>query len=164
MHLSKAQADALGIEIVGNRARIRRDKPQTPTKRAAGTKTRGNQKKSLAQALLAERLHALFGERLQTDYVGAVPGRRFEIDLALPDIRFGIEVDGWEFHGKHKASFLRDREKDWLAQLNDWQIVRLAHSRIMKESDVLIEQIQRLIESRAKRLACAEAIEGNTDE
>jgi hypothetical protein len=28
-------------------------------------------------------------------------GRQYRLDMALPDHFLGIELDGWEFHGKH---------------------------------------------------------------
>lgn len=51
--------------------------------------------------------------------------RKFEIDFALPDLKVGIEVDGWQYHGKHKESFLRDRDKDYFLAVNGWQILRV---------------------------------------
>lgn len=61
----------------------------------------------------------------ESDYAKAVPGRKFELDICLKDVRCGIEVDGWQYHGQHKESFLRDREKDYLLTMGGWQILRI---------------------------------------
>lgn len=36
------------------------------------------------------------------DFVGAVPGRMFEIDCALVDHRLAIEIDGWPWQAKKR--------------------------------------------------------------
>lgn len=148
MRLTKTQAAALGIEIAGERAWIKKRRAGTP----AASPGVPSAKKAVSQARLAELLRPIFGDRLREDYRGAIPGRRFEIDLALPDIRFGIEVDGWQYHGKYKESFLRDREKDWLAALAGWQIVRASHRMIMDDPEKLAQQIQQLVTHREQHL------------
>lgn len=59
------------------------------------------------------------------NYVGASPTSRYEIDFALPALKIGIEVDGWQYHGKFKEAFLRDREKDFEIKTNGWVLLRL---------------------------------------
>lgn len=44
-----------------------------------------------------------------------VEGRTLHIDLALPDLMIGIELEGWEWH-RYRTSFDRDRRRlSWLA-------------------------------------------------
>lgn len=140
LRLSIEQARALGTEIKGNRGQIRRaTAPQAVALQPD---------QSPSQTLLTELQQPIYGSRLHLNFRGAIPNRRFELDLALPDIKFGIEVDGWQYHGKHKESFLRDREKDWLAQLAGWQIVRVPHRRIMQYDPDLLPELKQLVAMR----------------
>lgn len=79
------------------------------------------------------------------DFVGAVPGRKFELDVASPRYRIGIEVDGWLWHGKRKQDFLRDREKDYLLSIEGWQVLRLQAGLIYKEPGLALERVQRFM-------------------
>ncbi|WP_419600154.1 hypothetical protein [Thiolapillus sp.] len=45
------------------------------------------------------------------EYPGAVPGRRFRLDITFPQKRLAIEVGGYAHHGKYLADFKRDRER-----------------------------------------------------
>ena len=45
------------------------------------------------------------------------------VDLAVPDLLLGFEVDGWEWHGDHE-SFVRDRASDAHLATLSWQRVR----------------------------------------
>ncbi len=50
-------------------------------------------------------------------------GRRVALDLALPKLRLGFEVDGYEFHGTRTAfEYDRDRDSDLASQ--GWHVVR----------------------------------------
>lgn len=68
--------------------------------------------------------------RAQWEYPGAIPGRRYRLDIAFPEEKLVIEVDGWEFHGKHLADFKRDREKQNLLTLHGWRILRFTAAEI----------------------------------
>jgi very-short-patch-repair endonuclease len=47
----------------------------------------------------------------------------YEVDIAFPDQRVVIEIDGWAFHSNHEA-FQKDRKRqNWLA-LRGWQVLR----------------------------------------
>lgn len=78
----------------------------------------------------------------EEDFVGAVPGRKFELDLALPEVRLGVEVDGWQYHGQHKASFLRDRDKDYLLSLQGWLVVRVQAGLIVSDPHEAISRVR----------------------
>lgn len=43
------------------------------------------------------------------EFEGAVPGRRYRLDVALPEARIDLEVDGFRLHRKHLEDFRRDR-------------------------------------------------------
>ena len=50
-------------------------------------------------------------------------GRTFRIDLAYPDRKLGIELDGWEFH-RTRTAFDEDRARANLLLARGWSIVR----------------------------------------
>lgn len=87
----------------------------------------------------------LSGWHWEEDYVGAVPGRKFELDLAVPTLRLGVEVDGWQYHGQHKESFLRDRDKDYLLSLQGWVIVRVQAGLVSSDPGEALERVRRFM-------------------
>lgn len=75
------------------------------------------------------------------EYPDVVPGRKFRIDIALPEIRLAIEVDGWEWHGKHKGDFERDRERQNLLTIHGWRILRFTAGNIRKDITSVLDAI-----------------------
>jgi len=91
LRLSIAQAVRLGIVVHGlktapRRAQTGKDSPQ-----------------DTLQALLTQH----WPSEAQPEFAGAVPSRRFRLDVAFPAAKLAIECDGWQWHGKHKGDFLR---------------------------------------------------------
>lgn len=84
------------------------------------------------------------------EYQGAVPGRKFRIDVAFPEVRLAVECDGWEHHGRYKDDFQRDRERDRLMLLNGWRVLRFYASEIKKSPVSVIETVASAL------LLCAE--------
>ena len=81
------------------------------------------------------------------EYPGAVPGRRFRLDIAFPQKRLAVEVDGYAHHGKYLSDFKRDRERQNLLTLQGWRILRYHAGEIHKEPERIIEQITRALSS-----------------
>lgn len=79
------------------------------------------------------------------EHTGAIPGRKFRLDIAYPHIKLGIEVDGWSSHGKTKNGFQLDRDKQNLYLLAGWRILRYTASDIFKRRDASVAQIERAI-------------------
>lgn len=116
---------------------------ETKKKKAIGSKRRANgasksttpkantpKPESPAQANLRHLLNidpllAAYKNDWVEDFIGASQKSRYEIDFALPNLKIGIEVDGWQYHGKYKEAFLRDREKDFEIKSNGWVLLRL---------------------------------------
>lgn len=67
------------------------------------------------------------------EFENAVPGRKYRLDIAIPSAQLAIEVDGWEWHGKHKGDFQRDRERQNLLTLNGWRILRFTAGKIRRD-------------------------------
>lgn len=77
----------------------------------------------------------------QREYQGAVPGRGFRIDIAFPDIRLAIEVDGFQHHGRFLGDFKKDRIRQNLLTLNGWRILRFSAGQIRKDLVSCVEMI-----------------------
>lgn len=114
-------------------------KPKQPTK--AGSKRN-------PQAELTALAHQRWPDQLAADYVGAVPGRKFEIDIALPAWRIAIEVDGWAYHGKHKADFHRDREKRNQLVMHGWLVLAFSARDVFADPINLLDMVDELIGRR----------------
>jgi len=54
-----------------------------------------------------------------------VGSRRFKLDLAYPDLRIGVELDGWSAHGGF-AAFHGDRERDALLASAGWVVAHFS--------------------------------------
>lgn len=52
-----------------------------------------------------------------------VAGRTFRVDLAYPDVRLAIELDGWEFH-RTRTAFDQDRSRANALVVGGWTVVR----------------------------------------
>lgn len=79
--------------------------------------------------------------KAEREYKGAIPGRMFRLDIALPDERLVIEVDGWEWHGKHKGDFQRDRARQNLLTIHNWQILRFTAGEIRNDISLVLNTI-----------------------
>ncbi len=76
------------------------------------------------------------------EHEGVVPDRKFRIDIAFPDALLAVEIDGWEWHGKHKGVFTRDRERQNLLTLNGWRILIFTAGQIRENVNFCVEQIR----------------------
>jgi very-short-patch-repair endonuclease len=75
-----------------------------------------------------------FGDGAVREFENAVPGRKYRLDIAIPASKLAIEVDGWQWHGKHKGDFTRDRERQNLLTLHGWRILRFTAGQIRKDT------------------------------
>lgn len=113
-----------------------------PTRKQAGD---DHIPQSLLFAAVQRRIDEVVAE-----YRQAVPGRRFRLDCAIPSTRIAIELDGWQWHGKHLADFKRDRERDRLLVMNGWKVMRYTAKEVMDDADACAAQVLQL------HLACQE--------
>ena len=75
------------------------------------------------------------------EFSGAVPGRRFRIDIAFPETRLAVEVDGFQHHGRFLKDFKKDRCRQNLLTLNGWRILRFSAGEIRKDLPACVEMI-----------------------
>lgn len=83
-------------------------------------------------------------DEVVAEYRHAVPGRRFRLDCAIPSTRIAIELDGWQWHGKHLDDFKRDRERDRLLVMNGWKVMRYTAKEVMDDADACATQVLQL--------------------
>lgn len=74
--------------------------------------------------------------------------RRYKLDIAFPDTRLAIEVDGWQYHGKYKADFQNDRIRQNLLTLADWHILRFFYKEIMNVDSLnnILKTIENIVD------------------
>lgn len=130
LRLTPKQARALGVPITGPTA------PPSP-----GRATRAGSPEWILKTRLTER----WPDRAIPEYRGAVPGRRFRLDVGFPDIRLAVECDGWAWHGRHKSDFKRDRERDRALLLAGWRVLRFFASEIRRTPDQVVETVAEAI-------------------
>jgi hypothetical protein len=78
-------------------------------------------------------------------------GRRVRIDLAVPDVKWGIEIDG---HGEHfhLQGGTSDRRRDRLCHLIGWQIERVTPLDLA-DIDALCDELVELYRARCRAIA-----------
>jgi len=99
---------------------------------------------SVPETRLWELVSALYPEA-EREKKGLVPGRKFTVDIFLPDHNLCLELDGWEFHGKFKAGFVRDREKDRLLLINGFRTIRFSAGEVLKAPGKVVKIICEVI-------------------
>lgn len=67
--------------------------------------------------------------------------RRFRCDLALPALRLSIEIEGFEYHGRHKHAFRSDRERSNYFVAHGWHQIRLTTGMIFQDTDACVQMI-----------------------
>lgn len=78
---------------------------------------------SAIHAELLLQMRALKLPRPVVEYENAIPGRKFRLDIAYPDRKLVIEVDG-AVH-RIKTRFHADIEKHALLVLSGWKLLRV---------------------------------------
>lgn len=85
-------------------------------------------------------------EGIELEFKGAIPKRKFSLDIAIPSLKIAIEVDGWQYHGKYKESHTRDRERQNLLTLAGWRILRYTAKQINESIESCVSEIESLVE------------------
>lgn len=87
----------------------------------------------------------------QVDWLRLPNGKRIRIDLAVPDIRWGIEVDA---HGDHflLEGGTRDRRRDRQCHLIGWQVERVTPIDLA-DLGFLCDELMALYEARCRLVA-----------
>lgn len=68
-----------------------------------------------------------------------------EVDFAWPEVKLGLELDGWAYHGSQEA-FERDRARDLELLLLGWRIVRVTWDDVAQNLQRVVDQLARAYE------------------
>jgi very-short-patch-repair endonuclease len=138
LRLSEAEAKKLGVQLDSNKS-VKPKRVNGMSLRSAAGKAAGSPQDKLQLACKNK-----WGERCEIEYKCDIPGRKFRLDVAFPDAKLCVELDGWEWHGKHKSDFHRDRERQNLLTLNGWRILRFTAKQVNNNATFyeVLEQIQ----------------------
>lgn len=129
LRLSIAEAKKLGLKIAA----------ATPlSSRAAGVNA--GRRGRLPDDVLWQAVSLAYPDAVR-ELQGAIPGRRFRIDIALEDVKIAIEVDGWQYHGKYRSAHEADRERQNLYAIHGWMILRFTAGQIFKDVTGVMETI-----------------------
>lgn len=71
----------------------------------------------------------------------------FVVDVAFPEQKVAIEVDGWAFHNDQKT-FQRDRNRQNVISLNGWQILRFTWLDLTEHPQRVIDEIAAALAQR----------------
>ena len=74
--------------------------------------------------------------------------RRF--DLAWPEVRLAVEVDGWETHGSREA-FQDDRERDALMVAIGWRVLRFTWDDVVNRPSYVLSVIRRTLSQNTQK-------------
>lgn len=69
---------------------------------------------------------------------------RFEIDIAFPESRLAIEIDGFRYHSTD-ARFQRDRTKQNVLMGAGWRVLRFTWQDIVERPDGVLRQVAALL-------------------
>lgn len=99
---------------------------------------------SPGQDRLTEALRAAFGSRVQAEYP-PLPGRRYRVDVAIPDAKLAIEINGWSNHGKSLRAFRSDHERTRALLLAGWRVVPFTHQEAIHETEQCVAFVRELL-------------------
>jgi very-short-patch-repair endonuclease len=80
--------------------------------------------------------------------------RLIEVDLAWPEVRLCVELDGWTEHGT-RAAFVRDRARDRALLRLGWVVLRYTWQDVTGDRESVIAELLSTYDSRALSLRAA---------
>lgn len=76
----------------------------------------------------------------------------FEVDFWIVGTSIVLECDGWESHGKTRAQFERDRERDSILMAAGYITIRFTYWQIIKRPEVVAQRVRSALERFSVRL------------
>ena len=109
------------------------------------------------QVMLWDRIELEWPGRAVWELKGAIPGRRYQLDIAFPQDKVCVEYDGIKAHsyrgkkgkapdGSELSAVEADREKDLVLREHGWELLRYSRAQIVFAMDRVIEDIRRKLE------------------
>jgi very-short-patch-repair endonuclease len=132
-------------------AQLRKSNAQIISISPARNKTSRNTAEAIEsppQRILWESVSAIWPQAVQE--FRPIDGRKFRVDIAFVENRVAIEVDGWAFHGKHRSSHAKDRQRQNLLVLNGWLVLRFTAGEIFGDMQSVLDLIESMLNSTAK--------------
>lgn len=98
---------------------------------------------SQPQLRLFEALEAEWPGRFEWEYRVKFEGMRqpYRLDMAVPEQKLAVEVDGWQYHGRVKRDFQRDRIRQNRLAVNGWRILRYFPGQIYSDIDRIVSEV-----------------------
>jgi len=78
-----------------------------------------------------------------------IDGARYRIDLAYPEAKLAIEVDGYRWHSS-RLSWERDRIKAQALERTGWKVLRGTYASIREEPDLLVDEVAAALGARLR--------------
>jgi very-short-patch-repair endonuclease len=75
-------------------------------------------------------------------------GERFRVDIAFPDLKIAIEIDGWAFH-RSKERRDRDNRKRNLLGRAGWIVLTFTWEDVVHHPDYFVDEVMSVVASRA---------------
>jgi len=73
------------------------------------------------------------------------------LDAALVNHRIGLEMDGWQFHGKTLSGFKKDRKKQLLFCRRGWLLFRISNEQVREELDDVVSAVEEAMTYQVRR-------------
>lgn len=105
---------------------------------AAGDGARSHAERLLIQLLKSAGI---------TGWIANHPIGGYVVDVAFPDHKLVIEVDGWAFHSD-PAAFRKDRVRQNQIALLGWQVLRFTWFDLTEQPERVIAEIRRVTSAR----------------
>jgi hypothetical protein len=99
------------------------------------------------------------GGQVTYELKNVVLGRKFEADIALPNYKTAIEMDGYRHHGLSKSGFKRDRQKWLLFAESGWLVIPVSLEQLNHNLHDVMKSIDKYILQREYRAIAVEMIE-----
>ncbi|WP_110917312.1 endonuclease domain-containing protein, partial [Mycolicibacterium holsaticum] len=93
--------------------------------------------RSEAERLLVKLLKGAGVTGWQTNY----PVSGYRVDVAFPNAKVVIEVDGWAFHSDAET-FVKDRRRQNVIALLGWQVLRFTWLDLTEHPDRVLAEIK----------------------
>lgn len=142
LRLTPAEAEALCKGRTPISSERKSTKSKNSQRASAGSGSKSPPQATLFQLLKIAPETKLFSWEWERQNV--VPGRRFSVDIALwfsPLIKLALEIDGFSVHGRNLEGYYRDREKDWLLELNDWVCLRIPAGMVSTDPNAVLMRV-----------------------
>lgn len=90
--------------------------------------------------------------RSERQFLVVVDGSRYHLDVAWPELKLGVELDGAAYHGS-KVQREKDVRRDAVLATYGWQIIRFTHARLNNDPEGVRREVLAIIEIRRKQIS-----------